>query len=147
MALKHTPKPLVEEHYHIDMLIDNQSKRSEDRQRFKDLERTRSENDKMIADAKPVANLDFFCDHCRQDFKSNAVIHIEIDWNKSNEQIAFYRAKHRRCGQWSIRHWTDKPRDGFFMKSPAMRREQGKYHADLLQPYELGFNMLYGKPK
>lgn len=145
MALRNTPKPLIEEHYHIDMLIENQSKRSDDRQRFKDLERAREENDKMIADAKPVANLDFICEHCGIEFKSNAVIHIEIDWNEPAKQIAFYRAKHRRCGRWCLRYWTDKPRDPYFMKSRLMRREQGKFHNDLLQPYELGFNMLYGK--
>ncbi len=147
MALKHQPKPLVEEHYHIDMLIENQTKRSEDRQRFKDLDRERAENEKMIVDAKAVALLDFFCDHCRQDFRSNAVLHIELDWNKPNEQIAFYRGKHRKCGRWSVRHWTDKAQDGFFMKSRSVAIDRGKHFEDLLQPYQIGFNTLYGKPK
>ena len=143
--MKHTPKPLVEEHYHIESLINAQEKRSEDRQRFKDIEKARNDRQSIIDDAKMVVATDFHCSKCDEDFKMNAVLQVEIDWTNAKQSIAFYKGKHKKCGTWSMRLLTDKARDGFWMKSRAVRNEQGKYHNDLLQPYETGFNMLYGK--
>jgi len=145
MALKHTAKPLVEEHYHIDELIDAQEKRAEDREYHRQRVKNAEERSKIIDDAKMLVSTDFHCIRCRQDFKANAVLQVEQDWSKPSQMIAFYKSKHRLCGAWAIRNLTDKHLDGFWQRSRAMRLEQGKYHNDLLQPFETGYNMLYGK--
>lgn len=142
----YAPKPLVEEHYHIQELIEAQEKRSDERQYFRDKERNREERQKQIDNAKMVVATDFHCWRCSQDFKQNAVLNVELDWSNPTQYIAFYKGKHRKCGNWCIRLVTDKHQDGFWMRSKAVKREQGEHFADLLQPYETGFNLLYGKP-
>ena len=145
MALRHQPKPLVEEHYHIDELIDAQQKRSDDRTYHRERVKNSEERQKLIEDAQMVVSSDFFCLKCRKEFKANAVLEVEIDWSKPSQSIAFYRSKHKPCGSWAIRHLTDKHLDGFWRRSKTAMLEQGKYHNDLIQPFQIGYNMLYGK--
>lgn len=142
--LRHTPKPLVEEHYHITDLINAQEKRVQDRnyhrQRVKDLE----ERESVLSDSKPFALTDFYCDRCGKDFKAQAFRQIEKDWTNSKQSVAFYKTK---CfqGHWCIRLITDKYKDAFWQKSKVVALDRGKGYADSLQPFETGFNLLYGK--
>ncbi len=140
------PKPLVEEHYHIQELIDAQEKRSDDRQYHRDRVKNTEERQKLIDDARMVVATDFHCHRCREDFKQMAVLQVELDWSNLNQSIAFYKGKHRKCGNWCIRLVTDKQRDGFWVRSRAVAIDRGTHHADLIQPHETGFNLLYGKP-
>lgn len=140
------PKPLVEEHYHIQDLIDTQAKRSDERQYHKDRIKNAEERQKMINDARMVVATDFHCSQCREDFKMNAVLQVELDWSNLAQSIAFYKGKHKKCGNWCIRLVTDKQRDGFWVRSRAVVADRGEHFADLLQPHENGFNLLYGKP-
>lgn len=136
---------MIEEHYHIDELIDAQQKRSDDRTYHRERVKALEERSKIIDDAQMVISTDFHCIKCRKDFKANAVLQVEQDWSKPSQMIAFYKSKHRECGAWAIRNLTDKHQDGFWQRSRNARAEQGKYHNDLIQPFEIGFNMLYGK--
>lgn len=140
---KETPHPLIEDHYHIQELIHNQEKRSEDRQRHRDLEKERAERDELIADSKPFMIMDFWCHECRKDFKAQTIKEVEQDWN-ADQRIAFYKTKCFR-GHWCIRLITDRNRDGYFQRSKLISKERGKYHNDILQSFESGYNMLYGK--
>lgn len=139
------PVPLIEEHYHIKELIDRQQKRSDDRTYHREKAKEAEERQKIIDDSQMVVATDFHCDHCNKDFKAMAVLQVEIDWTNERQSIAFYKSKHRACGRWAIRLVTDKQRDGFYIKSRAMRIQQGIYHNDILQPFENGYNLLYGK--
>jgi len=141
------PKPLVEEHYHIDELIKAQEKRSDERTYYREKDKAREERQKLIDDSQMVIATDFHCDRCDVDFKQGSVLQVEIDWSNIKQNIAFYKGKHRKCGSWAIRHVTDKQRDGFYQRSKAVALERGKYHNDILQPFETGFNLVYGKPK
>jgi hypothetical protein len=144
--LRNTPKPLVEEHYHIQKLIEAQQKRANDRTEYREREKARDERLSELRDAKPIVINDFYCDQCRKDFKAVAVIHIEDDWTCAGQLIALYKSKCRTCSKWSARLVLDKFKDPFYYRSRAVRLDRGKYHADLVQPHEDNFNLLYGKP-
>lgn len=137
------PKPLIEEHYHIDELIKGQEKRSADRQYHKDRVKGLKERDDLIKDSKLVCLTDFWCDKCKRDFKFVSIREVEIDWSCPSQMIAFYRSKCDK-GHWCIRLITDKHRDGFFIKSKLTRIDQGSHYADILQPWQTGFQLLYG---
>lgn len=141
-----SPKPLIEEHYHIRELIEAQEKRSEDRTYHREKAKNAEERSKLIDDAKKVELIDFHCTRCKIDFRMFAVKQVEIDWSCSTQSIAYYKGKHKKCGDWSIRLITDKQHDGYWLRSRAVRIDQGKHHNDLIQPHETGFNLLYGKP-
>jgi len=143
--LRNTPVPTVEEHYHVRDLIARQEVRARDRQQHKDRIKAQEERHGDLRDAKLFIITDFHCDQCNKDFKNIATLQVETDWTCSEQFIAFYKTKHRRCGTWSIRFVTDKHKDGFFIKSQAVRIDQGRHFADLVQPHETGFNLLYGK--
>jgi hypothetical protein len=146
--MKYTgPKPLVEEHYHIEELIAAQEKRADDREYHRTKEKNAAERQKTIDDARMQVATDFYCSQCGVDYKVNAVLQVEVDWSCPGQCIAFYKGKHRECGSWAIRLITDKQRDGYFARSRLVRIDQGMHHNDLIQPHEEGFNLLYGKPK
>lgn len=144
MNFDQTPHPLVEDHYHIQDLINAQEKRHADRlyhrNRVKDLD----DRDSLIADSKLMTVTDFYCDRCGKDFKTQAVRQIETDWTNSKQKVAYYKTK---CfvGHWCIRLITDRHRDSFWSKSKFVVLDRGKGHNDALQPFETGFNLLYGK--
>lgn len=142
---QHGPAPLIEEHYHIKELIDRQEIRAADRQNWKDRESARRDAVSEIAGSKEVTLTDFWCERCRLDFKAVAQRQIEEDWT-SDGQIAFYKTKCFR-GHWCIRLITDKVRDPYWRRSRAVAKDRAKHSADLIQPFEEGFNLLYGKPK
>lgn len=144
MRYEHQPRPNIEEHYHIRELIEAQEKRSEDRNYHRDRQKGRDERDALIRDAKWMEVLDFWCEDCPKDFKSMAVKQVEQDWNLPSQSIAFYRAK-CDCGKWCQRLVTDKFSDPYWTRSRSVARDRGNHHADTVQPWETGFNMLYGK--
>jgi hypothetical protein len=144
MRYDQTPRPLVENHYHIRELIERQEQRSADRTYHRDKEKQSYERDDEIRDAKFMVATDFWCHHCRQDFKSVVVKQVEVDWSNTKQRIAFYKAK-CDAGHWCIRLITDKNRDGFWVRSKAVARDMGEHFADTLQPHQTGFNMLYKK--
>ncbi len=139
----YSPKPLVEQHYHIQDLINAQEKRVSDRNYHRNQEKERADREDTINKAQLFVMTDFWCDKCKQDFKSQSIKEIEQDWY-SGQRNAFYRSKCDK-GHWCIRLITDKLKDGFWMKSTAIAKDRGKHFADLLQPGETNYNMLYGK--
>lgn len=143
MSYDEVPRPLVEGHYHIRELIEAQEKRSADRTHHRNKEKELEERDTVLTDSKLVVVTDFWCDHCKIDFKSIAIRHIEKDWN-CNQNIAFYKSKCRQCKTWCIRLITDKLKDGFWSKSRNIARDRGNAYADTVQPHMTGFNLLYG---
>lgn len=146
MRYEHTPRPAVEQHYHIRDLIEMQEKKSQDRTRHRDRAKAIEERKQVMEDSKPFDLMDFWCSDCKEDFKAHTVREIEQDWTNGAQFIGFYRTKHW-CGKWCLRHLTDKNRDAYWFKSKAVRDDRAKGHNDLIQPFESGFNLLYGKPK
>lgn len=140
----YSPKPLTEEHYHVQDLIDRQEKRTDDRNYHREKEKERAEREDLIKDSKIITVTDFWCNTCKEDFKSMAIKQVEVDWSCPSQRIAFYKTK---CdgGHWCIRLVTDRHRDGFYSKSKLMELDRGNHYADTVQPYETNFNMLYGK--
>lgn len=141
---KYEPKPLIEEHYHIQMLIDGQQKRSDDREYHRNKLKEKEERIKTIEESKLVSITDFWCDKCEQDFKSMTVRQFEIDWSNPSQYIAFYKTKCDK-GHWCIRLITDKQKDGYWIRSKAVAHDRGIAHNDIIQPHETGFVALYGK--
>ena len=144
MKYEHTPRPEVEQHYHIQHLIETQEKRSDDRTYHRNKAKALEERNELLKDAKRLALTDFWCDTCRIDFKALAWKQTEIDWSNPNQMIGFYKTK---CwhGHWCMRLITDKHKDGFFIKSRAIARDRGKYYNDIIQPGDTGYQLLYGK--
>lgn len=143
---KYQPKPLIEEHYHIQDLIDGQQKRTDERNYYREKGKNSQERNDLIKDAKTVVATDFWCSRCKQDFKSMAIKEVEIDWSCLTQYIAFYRSK---CGKghWCIRLVTDRQKDGFWIRSRLCALDRGNHSLDTIQPHETGFNMLYKKIK
>lgn len=138
------PKPLIEEHYHIQVLIEGQQKRVDDREDYRNRQKEGKDRLDSIKDAQLVAVTDFYCSKCREDFKSMSIKEVEIDWTCPSQNIAFYRSK---CdeGHWCIRWVTDKNLDPYWMSSRAVARDRGLHSDAILQPFQTGYNLLYGK--
>jgi len=139
---KHEPKPLIEEHYHIQELIERQEKRSSERTYFQEKQKQGAERIKEIQDARPMAQAEFLCLKCGQEFKGVAVRQIELPFN--GPPIAYYKHKCDK-GHWCMRYITDKWKDPFWVRSKAVARDKGKNYKDAIQPSEEGFNLLYKK--
>jgi len=144
MRYENTPRPDIELHPHIRDLIEGQEKRVYDRNYHRSKDKEKEERDDLIKDNKMMAVTDFYCTDCKKDFKGVAVKQVEVDWTNSTQRIAFYKTK-CFCGKWAVRLITDKNRDGFWVRSRAVRADQGKHYADMIQPHETGFNLLYGR--
>lgn len=144
MNLDQVPHPLIEDHYHIRSLIDGQEKRVADRTYHRNRVKNLEDRESTLADSKEFTVTDFFCSRCDKDFKAQVVRQIEIDWTNSGQRVAFYRTKCWR-GHHCIRLITDKHRDAFWFKSKLVVRDRGLHHNDTIQPFQTGFQMLYGK--
>lgn len=144
MKFNQTPHPTIEDHYHIQELINRQEKRSNDRTYHRDKAKEAAERDHSILEAKPFMVQDFWCKKCRIDFKSQTWREVESDWSYPSQNIAFYRAKCDK-GHWCIRLITDKHRDGFWMSSKLVALDRGNHYADIIQPGETNYNLLYAK--
>lgn len=144
MKYEHTPRPDIEHHYHIKELIERQEERSADRTYHLNKQKDKDERMSLIKDVPNKVLTDFYCRHCRKDFKAESIKEVEIDWSCTTQYIAFYKTK---CpiGHWNIRYITDKHRDPYWKQSKASQRDQGEHYADTLQPFQTGFNMLYKK--
>jgi hypothetical protein len=136
------PKPLIEEHYHIQELIERQEKRSAERTYFQEKVKLGEERIKEIADAKVQAQADFLCRKCGQEFKGVAVRQVEVPFN--GPPIAYYKHKCDK-GHWCMRYITEKWKDPYWVRSKAVARDKGKRYKDMIQPHEEGFNLLYKK--
>lgn len=144
MKYDHEPRPNIESHYHIRELIEAQRKRSDDRTDYRNREKAREERDSLIKDNKIKELVEFYCSDCDEDFKGEAIKQIEVDWTNDTQNIAFYKTK-CFCGKWCVRLITDRYRDAYWFKSKNVARDRGKHYGDTLQPFETGFNLLYGK--
>ncbi len=142
--MKHQPKPLIEQHYYIQELIDAQQKRVDDREYHRNLIKDKEERNNLIKDSPVMSLTDFWCRKCLLDFKSMSVREVEIDWTSPLQNIAFYRTKCDK-GHWCIRHITDKWSDPFWNNSETVLRDRGKHFKDIIQPFETGYNLLYEK--
>ncbi len=138
------PKPLVEEHYHIQDLITAQELRSDDRAYHRSRKEQQDENTRFIASEPGMVLKEFWCEQCKVDFMSETVKQVEDDWNCPGHQIAFYRTKCFK-GHWCVRLITDRFLDGYFTKSKRLARDRAKHYQDTLQPFQDGFNLLFGK--
>lgn len=140
----YNPKPLTEEHWHIQDLIDAQEKRVDDREYHRNKAKLAQERMDLIKDAAAKQLTAFWCETCEDDFLAEAIKEVEIDWSCPTQYIAFYRTK---CftGHWCMRLITDKHKDAYWFKSKRVKADQGKHYKDTIQPFETGFNMLYKK--
>lgn len=142
--LDETPHPLIEDHYHIRELFENQDKRVADRehhrQRIKDLE----ERENLIKDSKLATLTDWWCDECKEDFKSVGVRFIETDWSNRSQRVAFYRTKCFK-GHWVVRWITDKWRDPYWEKSKWVANDRTKHANDVLQEFQSGYTLMNTK--
>ncbi len=141
---KQNPHPLIEDHYHIQELINSQEKRSADRTYYRDKDKEKAEREDLIAEAKQFIVTDFWCRKCKEDFKAVAIKEIEEDWSKPSQRVAFYKTKCFK-GHWCKRLITDRFLDYFWQRSRSVARDRGVHHNDILQPFETGYNLLYGK--
>lgn len=141
---EYAPKPIIEEHYHIQELIDAQQKRADDRNYFRDREKLYAERMDEIKEAKSKDIKEFWCKTCSTEFFGESIKEVEIDWTNSNQYIAFYRSKCPQ-GHWCIRHITDRFKDSFFYRSKRIARDRGKHFAATVQPNETNYQLLYGR--
>lgn len=144
---QHAPKPLIEEHWHIQDLIRAQEKRTQEREYARDKIKLRHLRDETIAEAPVRVIKDFWCHSCHKDFIAMTIKEVEQDWSNLDQRIAFYRTKHQECGTWCMRNITNPLDDAFWYRSKAVARDRGKHSIDLLQPFENNYNLVWGKKK
>lgn len=144
MRYEHTLRPDVEMHPHIRMLIEGQEKKTKDRNLHRDKAKEYAERQEEIDRYKAVDIIEFFCSNCQEDFANIAHKQVEIDWSNTSQNIAFYKGVHD-CGEWAIRHITDRYSDPYWLESLQVARDRGEHHNDLIQPFESGYNLLYGR--
>ena len=140
------PKPLVEEHYHIQELMERQERRHDDRTDQRTRKDELEANARFIASEPNFALKEFYCVQCDLDFVSEAVKQVEDDWNCPGHQIAFYRTKCFK-GHWCMRLVTDRFMDSYFFFSKRLARDRAKHYEDTIQPFQTGYNLLFGKKK
>lgn len=138
------PRPLVEDHYHIQSLIESQDRRASDRNSYREREKGREDREDLIKDAKPKDLKEFWCETCKEDFVAEAVREIEPDWSHSTQRISFYRTKCFK-GHWCIRLITDRHKDTYFFRSRRVAADRGEHSTDVLQPWETNYQLLYGR--
>ena len=141
---RHEPETGVEMHPHIKMLIESQEKRSQDRITHQDRAKAHAEREEEIIIQKSYGIIEFWCDQCQEDFANFAHKHVEVDWSNSGQRVAYYKSKHD-CGNWVIRHITDKNDDPYWFESRSIATDRGEHHNDLIQPFETGYNLLFGR--
>ncbi len=146
MKYEHVPRPDIEQHYHIRELIERQEKRSNDRSYHQEQAKLKAERQDLIKDNDLVKVVDFWCHKCKKDFKGVAQKQEEVDWSNVNQTIAFYKTKCFK-GHWCIRLITDKNQDPFWRQSRFVRKDRENHTLELLQPFEEGYHLLYGKQK
>ena len=84
------PKPLIEEHYHIQELIERQEKRSAERTYFQEKQKLGAERIKEIQEAKMMVAAEFLCLKCGDEFRGVAVRQVELPFN--DVEIEFLKA-------------------------------------------------------
>jgi len=141
---RHSPKPEIELHPHIQMLIDSQEKRTIDRTRHREKLKIDDERNEDIKARESYGIIEFFCNRCDEDFANFAHKHVEVDWSNSTQYVAYYKSKHD-CGNWVIRHITDKNSDPYWSESELVAIDRGKNHNALIQSFQTGYNLLYGR--
>lgn len=146
MRYEHEPRPDIEYHHHIRDLIEMQDKKARDRQMYRERQKALEDRDKEIASTKPKEVLPFWCRKCKEDFAAETIREIEKDWGDHKSNIAFYRTKCDK-GHWCIRLAMDKFYDPYWRLSRKARKDQGEHFADIIQPFESGFELLYGHKK
>jgi hypothetical protein len=143
MNYNEIPRPEIEQHYHIQDLIEAQEKRTTDRNYHRNRLKELAERESLIKDSQEKVLTDFYCDECKKDFKAEAIRQVEIDWSNSSQRIAFYKTKCFR-GHWCIRLISDRHKDAFWQKSKLVQLDKGNNFRDTIQPFQTGFNLLYG---
>lgn len=138
------PRPNIEDHYHLQELIDRQEKRVDDREYYRLKAKNAQERMDFIKDAKSKDTRAFYCAQCKEDFVSESIKQVETDWSCLTQYIAFYKTKCFK-GHWCIRLITDRHKDAYWFKSKQVKADQGKAFVDTIQPYQTGFNTLYKK--
>lgn len=144
MKFDQTPHPLIEDHYHIQELINNQEKRSEDRNYDREKKKLRLEREEFINDNKQIQLVEFWCNKCKEDFIAVSFKEIEEDWSDLNQRIAHYKTKCKN-GHWCKRMITDRFLDYYWQRSRKVARDRGNHFEDIIQPFETNYNLLYGK--
>lgn len=140
----YTPRPEIEQHHHIRELIEGQDKRAKDRTYHRERVKAVEERDEEINKALWVILTDWWCDKCKKDFKSVGIKFVETDWSNPTQRVAFYRTK---CfaDHFCVRWITDKWRDPYWFRSRQVANERAKYANDILQEFQSGYNLMYGK--
>lgn len=109
----------------------------------RDIETQRAELKKELDVNEEIPASIFYCKVCKKDYFPMRVVKVEQnDWNTGGV-FRFWRSKH--CGTWNVRLISQKIKDKFFIKSPSVCRDRRLHKNDLIQPFETGFNLLYGK--
>jgi hypothetical protein len=144
MKYEHTPRPRIEDHYHIRELIEAQERRHADRTDYRTRLKDSQERAQSIKDTKIKDTKAFWCRTCKEDFLAEAIKDISTDWSCPIQDIAVYRTKCFK-GHWCMRLITDTHKDAYWTRSRRVAVDKGQHYADTLQPYETGFNMMYKK--
>ena len=130
----------------IEKLEQRLEKRFQQRDREKEIEYAKYENQKDVQEALQTPITDFYCKKCNCDYEDlNASPIIETDWTQKGKYLVYVNSKHKKCSTWNRRYATNKNLDPYWVKSPKMKRDQGNYYRDMIQPHESGFDMLYGR--
>jgi len=127
--------------------FDRITKRIEDQQYLLDQDKERKKKKPNVLmeeeTGEQIANFDFWCDVCQEDFISPA---YKTKHRLYGDSVAVWRAQCPDCEEEAIRLITHKDEDPYYYKSTKIRFQRNQYATELLQADDYGFNSTYGNP-
>ena len=129
----------AEYHPEIQALVKAHEKRQADRQYHRDIEKMRDDMIKEIKSAPEFEKIHCYCEGCGREFTARAGKIVD-SWSP----IAWYITK-CRCGKRQLRRITDKIWDRYYFKSKEIFKQRFDNFADILQPFQSGYEMMWGK--
>ena len=133
----------VDEDPHIKALKDRTSRRSEEREKYRDAKKLEGEREGIIADTPQEIIKDYWCRKCEKDLVIVSQKCIESDWTNSGQRIAYY-AGQCPCGAILKRRISDSFSDPYHLESEKIKKQRIEHYKDIIQPHESGYQMLYG---
>jgi hypothetical protein len=137
---------VVDEHDHIKSLKDRADRKFKERKNHEDSKKLENERESDIAEAKQSMMKDFWCDECGIDITLLAQKVVESDWTNKSQRIAYYVGQ-CPCGCILRRRITDSWSDPYYLVSDSLNKQRTDNYKDIVQPWESGYNMLYGHKK
>jgi hypothetical protein len=130
-------------HHQVDKLERLVDRNTNERAKDKEEKDRKYDRERLIADSKDNVTSAYWCSKCKKDYQAPSRRFIETDWN-TGDNIAYY-VSHCPKRHINKRFITDRLFDPYYRSSRMLQVQRIDYQKDLIQPFQSGYNMLYGQ--